>query len=86
MELAGRADPALDRRSRRARRRDVVVDFTTPDGGAGNVRECLAAGVHAVVGTSGFELDALASEAEAAAGDGKGATCSWRRTSRSGRC
>jgi 4-hydroxy-tetrahydrodipicolinate reductase len=37
----------------------VVVDFTTPDSAAQNVRDCVARGVHAVVGTTGFDLDAL---------------------------
>ena len=35
---------------------DVVVDFTTPDAALGNVRACLEAGVHVVVGTTGFDL------------------------------
>jgi 4-hydroxy-tetrahydrodipicolinate reductase len=72
LELAGRADPAL--RTRVADvldGADVVVDFTTPDAAAENVRECLAADVHAVVGTTGFELDSVRADAEAAAGEGK---------------
>ena len=44
---------------------DVVVDFTTPDTALANVRACLEAGVHAVVGTTGFDLDALREAAEA---------------------
>ena len=39
MELAGRADPALDGRSRLLDGADVVVDFTTPATAPGNVRE-----------------------------------------------
>ena len=61
LELAGRADPALDVAARSGCSgcgADVVVDFTTPEAALGNVRECLAADVHAVVGTTGFELDA----------------------------
>jgi 4-hydroxy-tetrahydrodipicolinate reductase len=66
MELAGRADPAL--RVELAEvlgEADVVVDFTVPDTALDNVRACLNAGVHAVVGTTGFDLDAAR---EAAAG------------------
>jgi 4-hydroxy-tetrahydrodipicolinate reductase len=49
-----------------------VVDFTTPESALDNVRECLAARVHAVVGTTGFELDQLRSLVEqSAAEDGQ---------------
>src|SRR4051794_20541406 len=34
---------------------DVVVDFTHPDAVMDNLRLCLDAGVHAVVGTTGFD-------------------------------
>jgi len=34
---------------------DVAVDFTHPDAVMGNLRACIAAGVHAVVGTTGFD-------------------------------
>ncbi len=43
---------------------DVVVDFTTPDTALANVRACLEAGVHVVVGTTGFDLDAAHEAAE----------------------
>ena len=33
---------------------DVAVDFTHPDAVMGNLRACIDAGVHAVVGTTGF--------------------------------
>lgn len=36
---------------------DVAVDFTRPDAVAGNVGACLAAGVPAVIGTTGFDGD-----------------------------
>jgi len=39
---------------------DVVVDFTHPDGVMDNLRACIAAGVHAVVGTTGFDEERLA--------------------------
>ena len=51
---------------------DVVVDFTTPDTALANVRDCLEAGVHVVVGTTGFDLEAAREAAESAAG---GANC-----------
>lgn len=38
---------------------DVVVDFTTPDAVMGTLRECIASGVHAVVGTTGFTPERL---------------------------
>ena len=72
LELAGRADPSLEvPLSEVLGGADVVVDFTTPEAATGNVRECLAADVHAVVGTTGFELDSVRGDAEAAARDGK---------------
>jgi len=46
-------------------RADVVVDFTIPDTALANVKACLAAGVHVVVGTTGFDLDAARAAAEA---------------------
>lgn len=39
---------------------DVVVDFTHPDAVMDNLRACVAAGVHAVVGTTGFDEARLA--------------------------
>jgi 4-hydroxy-tetrahydrodipicolinate reductase len=69
MELAGRADPSLDAPlSDAIDGADVVVDFTTPDAAPGNVREALAAGVHAVVGTTGYDLEELRAAAEGAHG------------------
>jgi 4-hydroxy-tetrahydrodipicolinate reductase len=66
MELTGRADPAIDTElSDVLAEADVVVDFSFPEAAPGNVRECLAAGVHAVVGTTGFDLDELRAAAEA---------------------
>jgi 4-hydroxy-tetrahydrodipicolinate reductase len=57
-ELAGRADPALGTELGEVLgEADVVVDFTVPDTALDNVRACLEAGVHAVVGTTGFDLD-----------------------------
>jgi 4-hydroxy-tetrahydrodipicolinate reductase len=70
-ELAGRADPALGvELADVLGEADVVVDFTTPDTALANARACLDAGVHAVVGTTGFDLDALKGAAESS-----GANC-----------
>ena len=38
---------------------DVAVDFTHPDVVMGNLRACVDAGVHAVVGTTGFTAEWL---------------------------
>ena len=60
LQLAGRADPALDTPLGDVLDgADVVVDFTRPDTALQNVLECLDAGVHAVVGTSGWDVDAV---------------------------
>jgi 4-hydroxy-tetrahydrodipicolinate reductase len=67
MELAGLADPALDRPlAELLDAADVVVDFSTPDAALDNGRSCVEAGVHAVIGTTGFDLDELRSAAERA--------------------
>ena len=67
MELAGRADPELDTElASVVGDADVVVDFTTPDTALDNIRTCLDAGVHAVVGTSGFDVDAARDAAKQA--------------------
>jgi 4-hydroxy-tetrahydrodipicolinate reductase len=72
LTLAGRADPALGTPVADVLEgADVLVDFTTPDAAPGNVREAVGAGVHAVVGTTGFDLDALRDEIEGADGDAK---------------
>jgi 4-hydroxy-tetrahydrodipicolinate reductase len=64
-ELAGRADPALDTElSEILGDCDVVVDFTIPDTALANVEACLAANVHVVVGTTGFDLEAARAAAE----------------------
>ncbi len=66
MELTARADPALDAALADVLGDcDVVVDFTVPETAVDNVRACLDAGVHAVVGTTGFDLDELRAIAEA---------------------
>src|SRR5215211_2200403 len=44
---------------------DVVVDFTTPDAALENALACVRAGVHAVVGTTGWDPSPLRSESGA---------------------
>jgi len=69
-ELAAKADPQIGAElGGSLGGADVVVDFTTPDAAPGNVRACLEAGVHAVVGTTGFDLEELRAAAEDAQGD-----------------
>jgi 4-hydroxy-tetrahydrodipicolinate reductase len=68
LELAGRADPSLGvELGDILGDADVVLDFTTPEAAPANIRVALAAGVHVVVGTTGFDHGPLR---EAAAGGG----------------
>jgi 4-hydroxy-tetrahydrodipicolinate reductase len=62
MELVARADPALDTSLGEALEHgpEVLVDFTVPDSALANAREAIAAGVHVVIGTTGFDPSALA--------------------------
>jgi 4-hydroxy-tetrahydrodipicolinate reductase len=60
LSLAGRADPALGTSVADVLGdADVLVDFTQPDQALDNARTAVAAGVHVVIGTSGFDVDAL---------------------------
>ena len=60
MELTGRADPRLDTAVADVLGdADVLVDFTQPDQIVPNARAAVEAGVHVVVGTTGFDLDEL---------------------------
>ena len=71
MGLAAKADPALGVELADVLGEvDVVVDFSTPDAALGNATACLEAGVHVVLGTTGFDLEALRAAAEAS-----GANC-----------
>jgi 4-hydroxy-tetrahydrodipicolinate reductase len=45
---------------------EAAVDFTQPDAVAGNVTTCVRAGIPCVVGTTGFDRDAVDREARAA--------------------
>jgi 4-hydroxy-tetrahydrodipicolinate reductase len=70
LELSGRADPALgDDLAGVLGDADVVVDFSTPDSAAANVAACMDAGVHVVVGTTGFDLEALRAAVEKSGGE-----------------
>ncbi len=68
MELAGRADPALDADLTDVLAEahpDVVVDFSLGEGVPDNVSKCMQAGVHVVVGATGFNLEDLQRSVEA---------------------
>jgi 4-hydroxy-tetrahydrodipicolinate reductase len=61
MQLTGRADPLLGTTLEQVLAdADVVVDFTQPDTALANALACLRAGVHVVVGTTGFNPAPLA--------------------------
>jgi len=63
MELVGRADPLLDTSLADVLdQAEVVVDFTTPDTALQNALACLRAGVHVVIGTTGFDPAPLQAE------------------------
>src|SRR6201996_5809434 len=56
LELTGRADPALGTPVAEVLpNADVLVDFTVPASAVANAREAIAAGVHVVIGTTGFD-------------------------------
>jgi 4-hydroxy-tetrahydrodipicolinate reductase len=61
MELVARADPALGTSVTEAlaAEPDVLVDFTVPDTALRNAREAIDAGVHVVIGTTGFDVREL---------------------------
>jgi 4-hydroxy-tetrahydrodipicolinate reductase len=66
MQLTGRADPALGTSvSEVLADADVLVDFTRPDTAVENALAALREGVHAVVGTTGFDPAPLAEAAAA---------------------
>jgi len=61
MELVGRADPALGVSLAEvlAERPDVLVDFTIPSTALANAGQAVAAGVHVVIGTTGYDAAEL---------------------------
>jgi 4-hydroxy-tetrahydrodipicolinate reductase len=72
LELVGRADPQLDTAVEDILgEADVMVDFTTPEAAPGNVMEAINAGVHAVVGSTGFDLDELREKVREAGGEAR---------------
>jgi 4-hydroxy-tetrahydrodipicolinate reductase len=63
MELVGRVDPLLNTSLEEILdQAEVVVDFTTPDTALQNALTCLRAGVHVVIGTTGFDAAPLQAE------------------------
>jgi 4-hydroxy-tetrahydrodipicolinate reductase len=65
LTLTGRADPAAGTALADVLGdADVLVDFTIPDQAVQNARTALEAGVHVVIGTTGFDLDELRIVAE----------------------
>ncbi len=60
MKLTGRADPVLGvTLAEMLADADVVVDFTRPDTVLENALACIQAGVHVVIGTTGFDVEPL---------------------------
>jgi 4-hydroxy-tetrahydrodipicolinate reductase len=60
LELTGRAGPSLGVDLESVLDGcDVVVDFTRPDAALDNASRALAAGRHVVIGTTGFDVEAL---------------------------
>jgi 4-hydroxy-tetrahydrodipicolinate reductase len=75
MELVGRADPDLGTTLEQVLPgAEVVVDFTTPDTALPNALACVRAGVHVVIGTTGFDpapLDRAVADEEAEPDEGR---------------
>jgi 4-hydroxy-tetrahydrodipicolinate reductase len=66
MELVGRADPLLETTLADVLgAAEVLVDFTTPDTALENALACVRAGVHVVIGTTGFDPAPLMAELQA---------------------
>lgn len=62
MELVARIDPSLGVELAAAldqHRPDVLVDFSVPGAALANIRTAVGAGVHVVVGTTGFDVGEL---------------------------
>jgi 4-hydroxy-tetrahydrodipicolinate reductase len=65
MQLTGRADPLLGSSLEDVLGdADVLVDFTQPQVALANTQRAIEAGVHVVVGTTGFDPAPLAAQAE----------------------
>ncbi len=61
--LVAAGHEVVDARSSGPEGCDAAVDFTRPDAVVANVERCLAAGVPVVIGTTGFDADALDAKA-----------------------
>ncbi len=59
LELVARLDAGDDLQALLDHGAAAVVDFTHPDAVMGNLEFCLSRGIHAVVGTTGFDADRL---------------------------
>ena len=59
LELVARIDAEDDLEQLVEQGAEVVVDFTHPDVVMDNLRFCISHGIHAVVGTTGFDADRL---------------------------
>jgi 4-hydroxy-tetrahydrodipicolinate reductase len=60
MELTGKADPQLGTSvAEVVGEADVLVDFSVPETALDNAHQAVSAGVHVVIGTTGFDLAAL---------------------------
>jgi 4-hydroxy-tetrahydrodipicolinate reductase len=62
MQLTGRVDPLLGVELTEVLAKaeaEVVVDFTRPDTALANALACVQAGVHVVIGTTGFDIEPL---------------------------
>ena len=71
MRLVGRADPLLGiELAEVLGDAQVVVDFTQPDTALENALSCLRAGVHVVIGTTGFDLQELREATDEQPGQG----------------
>ena len=68
MELAAAIDIGDSLDELVAQSCDVVIDFTTPDAVMGNLEFAIGAGMHCVVGTTGFDDDRLSRVKEWTAG------------------
>lgn len=77
MQLVGRADPLLGVTLAQMLEQctpEVVVDFTRPDTALQNALDCVRAGAHVVIGTTGFDIASLTEQSRTAtAGEAKGA-------------
>ena len=60
LELVAQVDVGDDLGSLEAARAGVAVDFTHPDAVMANLEHCIAHGIHAVVGTTGFDEERIA--------------------------